>query len=64
MPKAFGRFHDNLTLHCVCEGCNSLFAEQLELFLTRDSVEALLRVRYGLKTASGRHKLGESRLIV
>ncbi len=64
MPKAFGRFHDNLTLHCVCEGCNSLFAEQLELFLTRDSVEALLRVRYGLKTASGQHKLGESRLIV
>ena len=64
VPKAFGRFHDNLTLRCVCEGCNSSFAEELELFLTRDSVEALLRVRYGLKTASGRHRLCESRLIV
>jgi len=64
VPKAFGHFHDNLTLRCVCEGCNGFFAEELELFLTRDSVEALLRVRYGLKTASGRHKLGESRLIV
>jgi len=64
VPKAFGRFHDNLTLRCVCEGCNSFFAEELELFLTRDSVEALLRVRYGLKTASGRHRLCESRLIV
>lgn len=46
MPKAFGRFHDNLILRCVCEGCNSFFVEELELFLTRDSVEALLRVRY------------------
>ena len=62
--ESIGRFHDNLTLRCVCEGCNSCFAEELELFLTRDSVEALLRVRYGLKTASGRHRLCESRLIV
>lgn len=43
---------------------DSFFAEGLELFLTRDSVEALLRVRYGLKTAGGRSKLGKSRLIV
>ena len=64
VPKAFGHFRDNLTLGCVCGDCNSFFAEELELFLTRDSVEALLRVRYGLKTAGGRSKLGESRLIV
>lgn len=64
MPKAFGRFRENLTVGCVCGNCNSFFAEELELFLTRDSVEALLRVRYGLKTAGGRSKLGDSRLIV
>lgn len=64
MPKAFGHFHDNLTLSCVCYGCNNFFARELELFLTRDSVEALLRVRYGLKTKSGRSKLGKSNLIV
>jgi hypothetical protein len=64
VPKAFGHFHDNLTLGCVCGSCNNFFADELELFLTRDSVEALLRVRYGLKTASGRHKLGKARLVV
>jgi hypothetical protein len=49
VPKAFGHFHDNLTPRCVCQGCNGFFAE---LFLTRDSVEALLRVRYGLKNTN------------
>ncbi len=52
VPKAFGHFHDNLTLRRVCRGCNGFVAEELELFLTRDSVEALLRVHYGLKNTS------------
>ena len=64
MPQAFEHFHDNLTLSCVCGACNSFFAQVLELFLTRDNVEALLRVRYGLQTKGGRCKLGKSRLIV
>jgi hypothetical protein len=64
VPKAFGHFRDNITLDCVCAGCNSFFSRELELFLTRDSVEALLRVRYGLKTKSGRRKLGKSRLVI
>lgn len=64
VPMAFGRFRENLTLACVCEGCNSYFDRELELFLTRDSIEALLRVRYGLRTKSGRRKLGKSRLTV
>lgn len=64
VPKAFGRFRDNLTLDCVCGPCNSFFDRALELFLTRDSVEAILRVRYGLRTKSGRRKLGKSRLVV
>jgi HNH endonuclease len=64
VPKAFGRFTDNLTLDCVCGPCNSFFDRELELFLTRDTVEAILRVRYGLRTKSGRRKLGSSRLVV
>jgi HNH endonuclease len=64
VPQAFGRFLDNLTLQCVCGVCNSFFDRELEVFLTRDSVEALLRVRYGLKTKSGRRKLGTSRLTI
>ncbi len=64
VPKAFGCFRHNLTLDCVCGSCNGFFDRELELLLTRDSVEALLRVRYGLKTKSGRRKLGKSRLVV
>jgi len=64
VPKAFGKFRENLTLDCVCGVCNDFFNRELELFLTRDSVEAMLRVRYGLKTKSGRRKLGKSRLVV
>ena len=64
VSQAFGRFLDNLTLQCVCGACNSFFDRELEVFLTRDSVEALLRVRYGLKTKSGRRKLGTSRLTI
>jgi hypothetical protein len=60
VPKAFGRFRENLTLDCVCGACNDFFNKELELFLTRDSAEAMLRVRYGLKTKSGRRKLGKS----
>jgi hypothetical protein len=65
VPQAFGRFLDNLTLDCVCGGCNSFFNHELEIFLTRDSVEALLRIRHGLKTKTPRRrKLGESRLVI
>jgi hypothetical protein len=64
VPKAFGRFRENLTLDCVCKACNDFFNRELELFLTRDSIEAMLRVRYGLKTKSGRCKLGKRRLVV
>jgi hypothetical protein len=64
MPRAFGGFRDNLTLNCVCGDCNSSFNRELEVFLTRDSVEALLRIRYGLKTKSDPRPVGASRLII
>jgi hypothetical protein len=40
VPKAFGRFRNSLTLDCVCDECNTFFGRELEVFLTRDSVEA------------------------
>ena len=50
IPQAFGRFTNNLTLtDCVCKGCNNYFGWNLELFLGRDSIEALRRIQYGLK---------------
>jgi hypothetical protein len=50
IPEAFGRFKHNLVLKdCVCAGCNSYFGNELELILGRDSGEALLRLRYGIK---------------
>src|SRR5579859_6371288 len=57
VPEAFGRFYDNLTLASVCGACNTFFNRNLELFLARDSVEALLRGRYGLKAKSGKRNL-------
>lgn len=45
MPRAFGRFRDRLTLSCVCGDCNGSFNRELEVLLTRDSVEALLEIR-------------------
>jgi hypothetical protein len=64
VPRAFGHFRDNLTLDCVCRDCNAFFSRELELFLTRDSAEALLRVRYGLNVKGGRQRLGKSKLII
>ena len=50
LPQAFGRFEDNLVLHdAVCADCNDHFGRTFDLFLGRDSWEALLRFRHGLK---------------
>jgi hypothetical protein len=62
IPRAFGRFRNNLTLDCVCGQCNAYFGRELEVFLTRDSIEALLRVRHGLKVKSDERQIGRSRL--
>jgi hypothetical protein len=65
MPRTFGSFRDNLTLNCVCGDYNSSFNRESEVFLTRDSVEALLlRIRHGLKTKSYPRPVGASRLII
>ena len=53
LPQALGRYRGSLTLNCVCEECNSFFGKTLDLTIGRDSVEALLRIREGLKEPSG-----------
>jgi HNH endonuclease len=55
-PAAFGTFANNLMkLRCVCQPCNQLFGDSIELAFGRDSFEAYLRFRYQVKrTAEGR----------
>lgn len=54
MPEAFGTFEPNsAVLHdTVCMPCNGYFGRSLELVLSRDSLEALLRLRYGIRPPS------------
>jgi hypothetical protein len=52
IPEALGTFDkgDVITLtEEVCAECNQYFGDTLELFLNRDSAEAMLRFRHGLK---------------
>lgn len=50
IPKSFGKFRNNFTLlNLVCKDCNDFFSKELELPLGRDSMEALLRIRYDIK---------------
>jgi HNH endonuclease len=62
IPTAFGQFQNNLTLDCVCGSCNAYFGRELEVVLTRDSIEALLRVRHGVKAKNEAREIGRSRL--
>ena len=57
MSMALGTFEHNWTLDCVCDDCNKYFADNLELFLGRDSLEALLRIDLGLKPPAGAAEL-------
>jgi hypothetical protein len=57
IPQALGLFENNWTLDCVCAGCNSYFARELELALGRDSLEAYSRLVLGLRPPSDAAKL-------
>jgi hypothetical protein len=54
MPQAFGTFEPDspVLTDCVCADCNNYFGRTLEFALSRDSMEAVLRLRYGIKPAS------------
>lgn len=63
IPEAFGTFKQNLVLHdCVCAGCNGYFGQELDLILSRDSGEALLRLRHGVKPVSKARDLRNTRV--
>jgi hypothetical protein len=51
IPEALGKFEHGLVLSDseVCQDCNQHFGDTLDRFLNRDSAEALLRYRHGLK---------------
>jgi len=51
IPESFGKFiPNNLTLiKTVCKECNSYFGIELESFLARDSLDGIMRYKYGLK---------------
>src|SRR5260370_1049734 len=52
MPQAFGTFEpDSPVLDCVCRDCNNYFGRTMEFALSRESMEAVLRLRHGVKPA-------------
>jgi hypothetical protein len=63
MPQAFGTFEQSFVLNdCVCSDCNNYFGRTLEFALSRDSVEAMLRLRQGVKPASEANELPYKKL--
>lgn len=64
LPEAYGTFAPvSFVLYdTVCKPCNGEFGRSIELSLARDSMEALLRFRYGTKGASEARHLPYHRL--
>jgi hypothetical protein len=62
MPRAFGTFEQNLTLHRVCGECNQAMGDELEVFFGRDSGEAFQRLVFGLKPEDEAHQIKGKRL--
>jgi len=54
IPQAYGTFAPQsfILYDAVCKPCNNYFGRTLDFSLGRDSLEALLRFRYGTKPAS------------
>ena len=52
MPEAFGTFAGNLVVACVCTQCNQFFGDGIDRKLARDTIEAIDRVRLGIKKPS------------
>lgn len=64
LPEAYGTFApvSFVLYETVCKSCNGEFGRSIELSLSRDSMEALLRFRYGTKAASEARDLPYHRL--
>jgi hypothetical protein len=64
IPQAFGNFEPTsfILYDAVCKPCNSYFGKTLDFALSRDSTEALLRFRYGVKAPSEANQLPYHRI--
>ena len=60
IPQAFGKFEDNFTLGCVCEGCNNFFDRHLDRKMARDALEGFYRFKLGLKPPSEFKSMGKA----
>ena len=65
LHKSFGKFKRALTLtREVCESCNTYFGKNTDRILGRDSFEALLRLRYGIKPSGEYSDVSYKRLTI
>jgi hypothetical protein len=53
IPQNFGVFKPDLTLTCVCKGCNHYFGSNLEWPMLIESVEGMRRLQFGFKGKVG-----------
>lgn len=49
IPRSFGTFRNNLTVHCVCAECNNFFSGNLEIQFARATGEGVVRYRHDLR---------------
>jgi hypothetical protein len=65
LPRSFGNFKGALTLTSeVCKSYNSHFGGTTDRILSRDSYEAFLRLRYGIKPVNEYHHFPYNRLMI
>jgi hypothetical protein len=64
IPQSFGTFEPEsfILYDTVCKLCNNYFGRTLELSLSRDSTEALLRLTHGLKAPAGARQFPYERI--
>lgn len=51
IPQCYGKFTPNnpILYKTVCDECNQYFGEKIELYLGRDTIEGVMRYKYGIK---------------
>ena len=58
VPEMMGKYNGGFVLSHgqVCKECNSIFSNQLETIIGLNSMEGLLRIKYGRQISDG-HKI-------
>jgi hypothetical protein len=65
LHKSFGKFQKALSLtREVCKNCNAYFGDNIDRVLGRDSFEAILRLRYGIKPSKEYSDIPYNRLTI